>query len=393
MQPPAEPCPGAAETVSTSPIAVALIEWAERYGRHDLPWQLERTPYRVWVSEIMLQQTQVSTVRSYYQRFMQRLPSVADLAAAPLDEVLHLWSGLGYYARARHLHAAAQRVMSDYDGELPSDPEQLMQLPGIGRSTAAAIVALAHGRRATILDGNVKRVMARLFAVDGAAGAGATEQRLWSCAECCTPQAAVAAYTQAIMDLGSLVCTRSRPACVQCPLCTQCLAYQTGRTHELPRPRPRAALPLRRAVLLLVMRSDGAVLLQRRSNHGVWAGLWTPPEFTDLSQAREFCARELISPEIDAALRPPLRQRFTHFDFEMTPLRTRCAGMRPQVGEERPTLWYDVRATAPDGSPDGSPEGSPVGYPIGYPIGLPTPIMLLLRSIARDEVLVLAAGS
>lgn len=376
MQPPAEPSPGAAETVTASPIAAALIEWAERHGRHDLPWQLERTPYRVWVSEIMLQQTQVSTVLSYYRRFMQRLPSVADLAAAPLDEVLHLWSGLGYYARARHLHEAAQRVMSDYDGELPSDPEQLMQLPGIGRSTAAAIVALAHGQRATILDGNVKRVMARLFAVDGTAGAAATEQRLWNCAECCTPHEAVAAYTQAIMDLGSLVCTRSRPACAQCPLCKRCLAYQAGRTHELPRPRPRAALPLRRAVLLLVMRDDGAVLLQRRSNPGVWSGLWTPPEFTDLAQAREFCARELISPEIDAAPRPPLRHRFTHFDFEMTPLRTRCAGMRPQVGEERRTLWYDVLATAP----------------MRPPIGLPAPIALLLRSIERDEVLVLAAA-
>ncbi len=384
MQPLAESCPGAAVTPAVSPIATILIDWAQRHGRHDLPWQLERTPYRVWVSEIMLQQTQVGTVLSYYPRFMQRLPSVADLAAASRDEVLHLWSGLGYYARARHLHEAAQRVMSDHAGKLPTSPEQLMQLPGIGRSTAAAIVALAHGQRATILDGNVKRVMARLFAVDGPAGAAATEQRLWACAERCTPHEAVAAYTQAIMDLGALVCTRGRPACAQCPLSMLCRAYRTGRTHELPRPRPRAALPLRRAVLLLAVRGDGAVLLRRRSNHGLWAGLWTPPEFSDLAQARAFCEQELVRPQMEADPWPPLYHRFTHFDFEMTPLRVRCAGLRSQVAEECPTVWYHARSTAPI--------GSPVGSPIGSPIGLPAPVATLLRAIERDEARVLVAS-
>lgn len=353
-------------------IAPALLAWAERHGRHDLPWQLERTPYRVWVSEIMLQQTQVGTVLSYYQRFMQRLPSVSDLAAAPIDEVLHLWSGLGYYARARHLHQAAREVLRDYGGELPSDPEQLMRLPGIGRSTAAAIVALAYGRRATILDGNVKRVMTRLFAVDGAAGSAATEQRLWECAERCTPdEAAAAAYTQAIMDLGALVCTRTRPLCQQCPLSTHCVAYQTGRTHELPRPRIRAPRPLRRAVLLLVQRADGAVLLHRRSGRGVWAGLWTPPEFTDATQAREYAQRELLGAQIDVVPQPPLRHRFTHFDFEMIPLRARCVGLQPRVAEENSTLWYQAQATAR--------------------IGLPASIAMLLRTIERDEALVLTA--
>jgi A/G-specific adenine glycosylase len=352
-------------------IAAALLAWAERHGRHDLPWQLERTPYRVWVSEIMLQQTQVATVLSYYQRFMQRLPSVAHLAAAPIDEVLHLWSGLGYYARARHLHQAAQRVLRDHGGELPSDPEQLMQLPGIGRSTAAAIVALAHGRRATILDGNVKRVMTRLFAVEGVTGAAATEQRLWECAERCTPEDSAAAYTQAIMDLGALVCTRSGPLCQQCPLSMHCLAYRAGRTQELPRPRPRAARPLRRAVLLVVQRADGAVLLYRRASRGVWAGLWTPPEFTDLAQARDYAERELRGAQIDAMPQSPLRHRFTHFDFEMTPLRARCESLRPRVGEERAALWYHAEDKAR--------------------IGLPASIAMLLREIEREELLPLAA--
>ena len=369
MQPPTAPSSCQADAAPASSIAPALLAWADRHGRHDLPWQLERSAYRVWISEIMLQQTQVSTVLSYYPRFMQRFPSVAHLAAAPLDEVLHLWSGLGYYARARHLHQAAQRIVRDHGGELPAEPERLMQLPGIGRSTAAAIVALAHGRRATILDGNVKRLMARLFAVDGAAGAAATEQRLWECAERCTPDDAAAAYTQAIMDLGALVCTRSNPACAHCPLQAQCLAYRTGRSHELPRPRTRAARPLRRAVLLLLRGEQGGVLLQRRPSRGIWAGLWTPPEFQDLAQARQFCQRELRNAQVDSAPLPPLRHRFTHFDFELTPLRARCAGAQPGVAEDDRTLWYDARSPAS--------------------IGLPAPIAMLLRAIDREEMLVL----
>jgi A/G-specific adenine glycosylase len=353
-------------------IAPALLAWAERHGRHDLPWQLEPTPYRVWVSEIMLQQTQVSTVLGYYARFMQRLPSVGHLAAAPIDEVLHLWSGLGYYARARHLHLAAQQVVRDYGGQLPSDAEQLMRLPGIGRSTAAAIVALAHGRRATILDGNVKRVMARLFAVDGPSGAAATEQALWECAERCTPQEQVRAYTQAIMDLGATVCTRSRPLCARCPLSSHCIAYRCGRTLELPRPRLRAPRPVRRAVLLLAQRVDGAVLLSRRASRGVWAGLWTPPEFLDLEQARQFAAGALLGAAVEAVPWPPLRHRFTHFDFELIPLRVRCQGLRPAVADQAPTLWYDARTHAP--------------------IGLPAPITRLLRAIDSERAPMLAAA-
>lgn len=348
------PCPA---------VAADVLAWFERHGRHDLPWQLEPTPYRVWVSEIMLQQTQVATVRGYYARFMQRLPTVAHLAAAPLDAVLHLWSGLGYYARARHLHHAAQLVMREHGGELPREVERLMQLPGIGRSTAAAIVALAYGRRAVILDGNVKRVMARLFAIDGTLGAAATERLLWAYAERCTPRAAVAAYTQAIMDLGALVCTRSQPACRACPLQSHCLAYRSGRSHELPRGRIRPPRPLRRAVLVLAQRAEGGVLLQRRPSRGVWAGLWTPPEFADLDQAREFCERQLLSARIEAPPLPALRHRFTHFDFEMSPLRVRCLGLAARVAEGDAKLWYDTR--------------------VPRAVGLPAPITLLLRALER----------
>jgi A/G-specific adenine glycosylase len=271
-----------------------------------------------------------------------------------------LWSGLGYYARARHLHRAAQRVVSDYGGELPGEVKQLVQLPGIGRSTAAAIVALAHGRRAAILDGNVKRVMARLFAVDGQMGAAATEQQLWVHAERCTPHERVAAYTQAIMDLGALVCTRSRPSCARCPLGAHCVAYQTGRSEQLPRPRLRAVRPLRRAVLLLAQRADGAVLLRRRPSRGVWAGLWVPPEFSDLAQAMDYCRRELLRPEPKAAP-PPLLHRFTHFDFEITPLHVPCDGTHSRVAEDEHTLWYEMRSPAA--------------------VGLPAPIALLLKAI------------
>ncbi len=223
----------AAQPEDAAPIAAALIAWHERHGRHDLPWQREPTPYRVWVSEIMLQQTQVATVIGYYERFLRRFPDAAALAAAPLDEVLHLWSGLGYYSRARNLQRAAQCIVREHGGELPADPAALARLPGIGRSTAAAIAALAHGRRAAILDGNARRVLARYFAIEGPSTRRATQQELWRRAEQCTPAAAVAQYTQAIMDLGATLCTRRRPACTQCPLRAGCAAHRLEYDEEM----------------------------------------------------------------------------------------------------------------------------------------------------------------
>jgi len=332
------------------PIAQALITWHADHGRHELPWQHERTPYRVWISEIMLQQTQVSTVIGYYQRFMQRFPDVATLAAAPLDEVLHLWSGLGYYSRARNLQRAAQRIVGDFDGRLPEERELLAQLPGIGRSTAAAILALASGRRQAILDGNVKRVLARYFGIGGVPGKAATVRELWTRAEQCTPPTQVAVYTQAIMDLGATVCTRRQPLCSQCPLRADCVAHREGRVEQLPAARPRPARRTRGVVMLLAVRADGGVLLRRRPEQGVWGGLWTPPEFDSLEAAALFCGSALGHAELEPTPLPLVRHAFTHFDLHITPVRARCEGLGI-VMEGAEMLWYNAREPATIGMP------------------------------------------
>jgi A/G-specific adenine glycosylase len=346
---------------ATSPIAAALIAWHAQHGRHDLPWQRERSPYRVWVSEVMLQQTQVATVIGYYERFMQRFPDVAALAAAPLDEVLHAWSGLGYYSRARHLQRAAQRILAEYGGELPDDPGSLQRLPGIGRSTAAAIVALARDRRAAILDGNVRRVLSRYFGIAGAPEEPATLAQLWALAERCTPAAQVAVYTQAIMDFGATLCTRAAPLCLQCPLRQGCVAQRSGRVQVLPTPRRRSARPLRQIVMLLAVRADGGILLQRRPAPGVWGGLWAPPQFSDRHGAQQFCARELTGATLEPEPLPLLRHAFTHFDLAITPLRARCADAAPAVMEAPGVLWYNAREPAR--------------------VGLPAPIAALLATL------------
>jgi A/G-specific adenine glycosylase len=274
-------------------FADALIDWQRRAGRHDLPWQRTRDPYRIWVSEIMLQQTQVSTVLGYYARFLERFPDVASLAGAPLDEVLRLWSGLGYYGRARNLHACAQAVVSRHGGAFPPDPRALEALPGIGRSTAAAIAAFAWGVHVPLLDGNVRRVLCRVFAVDGFPGERAVEQRLWAIAEREMPRAEatppgpgpgrdagrIEAWTQGLMDLGATVCVRTRPRCEVCPVAAHCEARAQGRVDALPTPRPARASDVRRAELLL-LRSGDAVLLERRPPTGLWGGLWSLPELT-----------------------------------------------------------------------------------------------------------------
>jgi len=350
----------AATEASSSPIADALISWHARYGRHDLPWQRRRTPYRVWVSEIMLQQTQVATVIDYYERFMLRFPDVMALASAPLDEVLHLWSGLGYYSRARNLQRAAQCIARDYGGELPDTAQALEELPGIGRSTAAAIVALAFGNRAVILDGNVRRVLSRYFGLAGAPAARETQQQLWRRAEQCTPAVQVAVYTQAIMDFGATLCTRRNPLCMHCPLHPGCTACRTGRVAELPAPRMKIARRTRRVVMLLAVSADGLVLLQRRPPQGIWGGLWTLPQFDNVQEAAQFCSADLHAAQLDPQPLPQLLHSFTHFDLEITPLRARC---RPAdaVMEGSGTLWYNLHEPAR--------------------IGLPAPITTLLSSL------------
>jgi A/G-specific adenine glycosylase len=321
-------------------LAPPLLAWFGRHGRHDLPWQCDPTPYRVWVSEIMLQQTQVATVIGYFNRFMQRFPDVSALAAASVDEVLHLWSGLGYYARARNLRLAARQIVTEHGGVFPHTLEMMMALPGVGRSTAGAILALACGQRHPILDGNVKRVLARYFAVEGATALPAVSARLWALAEQCTPYERVAGYTQAIMDLGATLCLRRRPACTLCPIAAGCAARAAGRQHELPTPHPRRARPRRRTCMLLALHERRLVLLQRRPPMGLWGGLWGLPEFESAQAAQDWCRLQFGAPPSPPRSGPPLHHAFTHFDLEIEPLAVECA-MQSAVMEADKWLWYD----------------------------------------------------
>jgi A/G-specific adenine glycosylase len=359
-------------------VGPALVAWHERSGRHDLPWQQQRTLYRVWVSEIMLQQTQVATAIPYFERFMARFPDVGALAGAALDEVLHSWTGLGYYARARNLHRAAQQVVAEHGGEVPRDFDALHGLPGIGRSTAGAILSLAAAQRHAILDGNVKRVLARVFGIEGDVGTREVEARMWQLAEACTPSAAVATYTQAIMDLGATVCARSRPACLLCPLQSECSAAASGRQHELPRPKaraPRAARRARTVFMLLAVDADGAVLLERRPAEGIWGGLWSLPEF-DSEAALAGHARSLLrgrglqQPDWQPRALGSLEHAFTHFDLTIHPRIVDCDGTAVDVvNESRETRWCQ-----------------PAAWQQGREaLGLPAPVLNLLAAVAAER--------
>ena len=331
-------------------FAAQLLDWFATGGRKDLPWQREPTPYRVWISEIMLQQTQVATVVPYYEAFMRRFPDVRSLAAAKLDEVLHLWSGLGYYARARNLQRAAQAIVTRHGGEFPATLDEVMALPGIGRSTAGAILSLSRGERYAILDGNVKRVLSRWFGVEGYPGEPAVERRLWSLAEACTPHERVAEYTQAIMDLGATVCTRSRPTCLLCPVNAGCVARAANLQDRLPAPRPRAVRPLRQAWLVVAMRGGHKVLLERRPPSGIWGGMWGLPECPTRAHAEQWC-REHLSGAHPARAGEPLKHAFSHFDYDMRPLFVRCLGKAEALRDEERYRWYDVRQPARVGLP------------------------------------------
>lgn len=321
-------------------LASRLLAWFDVHGRRNLPWQQQPTPYRVWVSEIMLQQTQVTTVIPYYCAFIERFPDIETLARAPIDEVLHHWSGLGYYARARHLHRAAQVVVDDHGGVFPQSLEAVMALPGIGRSTAGAVLALAGGERHPILDGNVKRVLARAFGVDGFPGEPQTLQRLWTLAERCTPRERVAEYTQAIMDLGATLCVRSRPLCAACPLAEHCVARLQGRQSVLPAPRPKKIRPQRTAYVVLMIREDGAVLLERRPPAGIWGGLWTLPQFEQRESAEAWTGRAAGIVSL-----PPYFHSFTHFDLTLHPLMVRATPVQA-VADSGAYRWYEPRQPA-----------------------------------------------
>ncbi len=298
-------------------FATRLINWQRQHGRHDLPWQNTREPYHIWLSEIMLQQTQVLTVIPYYKRFLERFPTIEALAGAPLESVLELWAGLGYYARARNLHRCAQTVVADFNGRFPEKMKDLVGLPGIGRSTAAAISAFAFGARAAILDGNVKRVLARCFGIEGFSGVAQTEKEMWALAESLLPRKGIEAYTQGAMDLGSTVCTRRHPFCLACPMHDICVAQQEGRQTELPVAKPKKILLVRETTMLLL--SDGKrVLLERRPPAGIWGGLLVLPE-GGVAEARQLARRygcRLMKMEALA----PLKHSFSHFHLHIQPL-------------------------------------------------------------------------
>ncbi len=297
-----------------------LIHWHKKYGRHELPWQQEPNPYHVWLSEIMLQQTQVTTVIPYYNRFLERFPTIKLLAKADIDDVLSHWAGLGYYARGRNLHRTAKIICDNFDGELPADKEDLLTLPGVGRSTAGAIMALAFKQHHAILDGNVKRVLCRFYAVNGWPGESAVEKQLWRLAEGLTPEINVARYTQAIMDLGATICTRSKPQCDICPVSLECLARKQEAQHKYPARKPKKTTPLRETVFLLLENKRGEILLQKRPATGIWGGLWCFPECSpddDIEQC--LLAKTGFSGSVIQKL-SIIKHSLTHFRMEILPV-------------------------------------------------------------------------
>ena len=394
-------------------FAFRLIRWQEQHGRHDLPWQ-GMDAYRVWLSEIMLQQTQVATVIPYYQRFIASFPTIAALAAATEEQVLTRWSGLGYYARGRNLHRAAQIIVEQYGGEFPRDFEQILELPGIGCSTAAAICALAYHERRAILDGNVKRVLARYRGISGSPSQKAVEARLWQQAEALLPPPpsrgragergsfnnGIARYIQAQMDLGATLCTRSKPKCAECPVQSDCVAFQSGRVNELPTPRPRKAVPERHSTFLLLMHGND-ILLEKRPGSGIWGGLWCPPQFADKVAALVWCAQrgiESICPDaltgsaqgaygvskgnrLDRAhcgsisrheragnsceALPTFTHSFTHFRLHIAPLLIELR-RKPQMATQPGAMWLDVDDA--------------------LNAAIPTPVRKVLNSVGRNSV-------
>jgi A/G-specific adenine glycosylase len=331
-----------------------LIDWQRSHGRHNLPWQ-RTDAYFVWLSEIMLQQTQVATVIPYFQRFIASFPTIAALAAAQEDQVLAHWSGLGYYARGRNLHRAAQMIVAQHGGEFPRRFEQMLELPGIGRSTAAAICSLAYRQRYAILDGNVRRVLARYCGVVGSPAVKSVEQTLWTLAESLLPESDADRYTQALMDMGATLCTRSRPKCPLCPVRDECVAHQTGRVAELPTPKQRRAVPERHATFLMAM-SEGEILLEKRGSSGIWGGLWCLPQFDEAEEWLAYSEDWQISEQIEL---PVFTHTFTHFKLHITPLLMHLADKPLQVQQ---AVWLNVSDA--------------------LSAAIPTPVRLLLEKIA-----------
>ena len=360
---PLDPCRDDVAIAMSDDFAMRLLAWFDTHGRKDLPWQQPRTPYRVWLSEVMLQQTQVATVVPYFLRFVEKFASLAQLAAAPLDDVLAAWSGLGYYSRARNLQRAAQICVAQHGGELPRDFAALSALPGIGRSTAGAILAQAYELRFPILDGNVKRVLARFHGTRGWPGATATQNTLWTFADVHTPSRRVADYTQAIMDLGATLCTRAKPRCFACPLRADCNAHRDGLTALLPERKPTRALPVRKTIMLVLRDNAGRILLERRPPTGVWAQLWSLPQADDLAATRDYHAGH------DIELRPlaPFVHTFSHYRLDVTPFSADIA-TPAQVADDNERRWLHPAEAAQ--------------------LGLPAPVRKLIAKMFIDTVLI-----
>jgi A/G-specific adenine glycosylase len=347
-------------------FAFRLLAWFDTDGRKDLPWQQDPTPYRVWISEIMLQQTQVATVVGYFDRFTQRFPDIATLAAAPLDAVLHLWSGLGYYARARNLHKAAELIVARHGGVFPESLAEVEALPGIGHSTAGAILSLSRGQRHAILDGNVKRVLTRYAGIESFPGDRQVELALWDLADRLTPADRSGHYTQAIMDLGATLCTRSKPACALCPVAAGCVANERGWQARLPTPRPKKSRPQKEAHVVIAVRDDGAVLLERRPPSGIWGGLWGFPQFEAADTADSWIAERLHTHQAAHHRWPAYHHAFTHFDLALHPLVIRKASASHAVADTDRYRWYD---------PLQPPE-----------VGLAAPVSELIRALAKENL-------
>ena len=358
-----------------------LLKWFDQHGRKNLPWQKnlsgktsdkKTAPYRVWLSEIMLQQTQVATVIPYFEKFIKQFPTVDALAAAPLDEVLHLWSGLGYYARARNLHKAAKMVVEQYNSRFPDTVDTLSTLPGIGASTAGAIISIAFKKRAVILDGNVKRVLGRHYAVDGSPNNSKTIEHYWQLAEKNTPQERVNDYTQAIMDLGATLCTRSKPRCPECPLKNTCIAYKQGNPEQYPVRKIKKAIPTRSVQMLLIVNAQGEVLLQQRPPQGIWGGLWSFPEIPENENPANWCRDQKLGRIQQQTLWPARRHTFSHFHLMIQPVLLELSSKsqpRTQIMDGDKQLWYKLASTKTSALPTK---------------GLAAPVSKLLKQLKED---------
>lgn len=319
-----------------------LVSWYRQHGRKHLPWQQQKSPYKTWLSEIMLQQTQVATVIPYFRRFIERFPDVQSLADAPLDDVLHLWTGLGYYARARNLHKAAQTIVAEHGGCFPETFEQVVALPGIGRSTAGAVLSLSLGKHFPILDGNCKRVLSRFAAISGWPGEKSVEQKLWQLAEQVTPAATVAEFNQAMMDLGASLCSRSKPRCAECPVKLKCQASLRGEPQLYPGKKPKKALPERQSYWLILM-AEQQILLQQRPASGLWGGLYGFLEFASEQERQSYCDSHALKSVTEEAL-PAFRHTFSHFHLWINPLIIRLKAIPPVVQEQSAAQWFTIDA-------------------------------------------------